>query len=686
MKILVVDDSQEDRFLLENVLHYYGYEAETASDGIEALEKARQGGFDLIISDILMPGMDGFQLCRKVKTDEKLKNLAFVFYTATYTSTRDKEFALKQGAEEFIMKPQEPEVFIEVLRRVIEKYEAGMVTGPSLPPEEESVYFKHYSERLIRKLDDKLLQLEAANKTLAAEKERLALILRAKERLALILRSIDDGVIATDQAGRIDLTNKVAEEMTGWSRSEDMGRPLREVLFIINERTGEDRQNEIVEVIKTSRAIDLERDTVLISRDGKRRMIAGHAAPLQDQEGKTIGMVMVFRDITEKRKMEEELQKASKLESVGLLAGGIAHNFNNILTAVVGNISLTKTLTSPADERFKLLTQAEKAAGRAKSLTKQLLTFAKGGVPIRKITSISALIKDSAEFALKGSRVRCNFSLSDDLWQAEIDEGQMSQVINNMIINADQAMTEGGIIRLRAENTSLEKERVIHGTILPKGRYVEISIQDQGVGIPKEHLDKIFDPYFTTKQTGSGLGLTASYYIVKKHDGYLAVESEPGRGTTFFIYLPASTREMPKEIPASEEAEERLLPGQGRILIMDDEEIVRDIIGKILSALGYEVASAEDGEEAIGIYQEARESGHPFAAVIMDLIIPGGMGGDVAVKKLFEVDPYAKVIVSSGYSTNPIMANFRQYGFCGCLAKPYDIQVLSKTLHEVIEK
>ena len=690
MKILIVDDNREDRSLLEKVLRHYGYEVETASDGAQAMEKALQHRFDIIISDILMPGMDGFALCRAVKTNEKLKSIAFVFYSATYIDSGDEKFALSEGADEFIIKPQEPKVFIEILREVIENLEAGKIIRPALShTEEESVYLKHYNERLVKKLDDKLKQLEVANVDLAAEKERLAVTLRAKERLDVTLRSIGDGVITTDRDGKTILINALAEELTGWTQEEAVGRHLSEVFPLVNERsgegTGEQCENPIEKVIKTGQAVDLKSDTLLIARDGVKRVIAGNAAALKDEDGNITGMVLVFRDITERKIKEEELQKASKLESVGFLAGGIAHDFNNILAVIMGNINLAKMLTDPEEERFELLTAVETAVSRATSLTGKLLTFSRGGAPIRKTASIAALIRDWTEFALRGSRAKCNLTIQENLWPVEIDERQISQVISSLVMNADQVMPKGGMIEVRAENVSFGEEMLAHGLVVPEGRYVAISIQDQGAGIPKEHLHKVFDPYFTTKGAGSGLGLTASYSIVKKHEGYLAVESEMGVGTTFFIYLPASTQEIQKEAPAREGGKEKPLPGQGRILIMDDDAMVITVLGSLLTRLGYEVALVKDGDEAIRAYQEAGKSGRPFAAVIMDLIIPGGMGGATATKKLIEIDPGVKAIVSSGYSNDPIMANFRQYGFVGCIAKPYDIQTVCRILHEVIK-
>jgi len=381
--------------------------------------------------------------------------------------------------------------------------------------------------------------------------------------------------------------------------------------------------------------------------------------------------------ITETRKMEEELFRTRQLESLGILAGGIAHDFNNLLTAIMGNTSLAKMLVNPKDKINKRLEDIEKASIRARDLTQQLLTFSKGGAPIKKVSSIADVITESGRFALRGSKSRCELSLREELWPVEVDEGQISQVINNLVINADQAMPEGGLIDIRAENMQLQAGEVI---TLPMGKYVRISVTDSGTGIASEHLGKIFTPYFTTKHKGSGLGLATSYSIIKKHNGQLTVESEIGRGTTFRIYLPASE----KEISEREEMLRSTLTGKGKVLVMDDEEFIRDTAGEMLTTLGYSVYYAEDGTEAIDKYIIAKDSGHPYVVVIMDLTIPGGMGGVEAVQKLLEFDPDTKALVSSGYANVPIMSDFRTFGFSGMIAKPYSIEELSKAVQNVM--
>ena len=502
-----------------------------------------------------------------------------------------------------------------------------------------------------------------------------------KERLATTLRSIGDGVIVTDIEGKTVLINKVAEILTGWIEEEVIDKPLGEVFHIINEDTRERCENPAEKILETGGIVGLANRTVLIARDGTERIIADSGAPIRGRNSKTIGVVVVFRDITEKRRMEQELSRIEKLESIGTLAGGIAHDFNNVLTVILGNISLAMMYLETgraADKIIERLTEAERASMLAKDLTQQLLTFSRGGAPIKKIAFIAELLKDSVIFALRGSNVRCEFSMPDDLWPAEIDEGQINQVINNLIINADQAMASGGIVKVRAENMTVKAE---HGLPVKDGEYVKISIEDRGIGIPEDDLPKIFDPYFTTKQKGSGLGLSTSYSIIKNHDGHITAESQVGVGTTFHIYLPASPEEI---LVVEKKVEGKPIMGEGRILVMDDEKHVRDLAAEMLSSIGYKVTTAIDGTEAIEMYKEAMESGNPFDAVIIDLTIPGGMGGKETIQKLIEVDPQVKAIVSSGYSNDPILANFGEYGFKGVVAKPYKTSELSAVLHRVI--
>jgi len=395
-----------------------------------------------------------------------------------------------------------------------------------------------------------------------------------------------------------------------------------------------------------------------------------------DNTGQPIALATISRDISERKKLEAEMARGDKLNSVGILAGGIAHDFNNLLTAIFGNITLAKIYANRQSEVYKRLEESEKAAERARDLTQQLLTFSKGGAPVKKTIALQELVKESANFVLRGSNVKCEFSFPADLWNVEADEGQISQVLNNIIINATHAMSGGGTVQMYCGNVVVDQS----DPLVAKGKYILISIMDHGTGITKKHLSKIFDPYFTTKKKGSGLGLSTSYSIVRSHGGHITVESFPGIGTTFKIYLPAS--EGGKTPDCAEEA--RFITGKGRILVMDDEEAVRDVTQGMLESLGYSVTLAKDGMEAIEIYKMAMASGAPFDSVLMDLTIPGGMGGMEAVRRILEIDSKAKAIVCSGYSNDTIMANYNSYGFRAVVPKPYSLKQLSSAISGVL--
>jgi len=386
-----------------------------------------------------------------------------------------------------------------------------------------------------------------------------------------------------------------------------------------------------------------------------------------------IGLWWLKRDISEKKRMEKEILKAQKLESLGVLAGGIAHDFNNLLTAITGNISLGQANSNQSEMSIQRFEAAIKAAKRAQDLTHQLLTFSKGGAPVKSPSSISQLLRDCASFALRGSSVRCEWRVPENLWSVEMDEGQISQVVNNLVINALEAMPRGGSVLIRAKNVSVVEDPRLP---LKEGKYVRVSVADHGEGISPGTMPKIFDPYFTTKETGTGLGLATSYSIIKKHGGLLAVKSKVGVGTMFYFFLPAAdTKSLPRQATLIEP-----LKGQGRVLIMDDEEMIREVAGEIVRQLGYDVSLAKDGMEAVEIYKSALREGRCFDAVILDLTVAGGMGGTETIVQLSKIDPDVKAIVSSGYYGDSIMSDYTTHGFKAVLPKPYDPKRLSQVL------
>ena len=525
---------------------------------------------------------------------------------------------------------------------------------------------------------ESIIGLFAVRAASELERKRAEEALRdSEERYRAIVENSYDLIFETTPTGQCLYLSPNCTEVIGYQINELLGRNFFDLVHP-DERQG--LAQEFSE--KVTRLEAGEMVCRLQHKTGEWRWFESHTRPFRTTTGKVLGIVDV-RDITERKRAEEERLRATKLESVGVLAGGIAHDFNNILTSVFANVGLARMLAgkqqAPADGTIvERLTAAEKACLRARDLTKQLLTFAKGGAPVKNVASITGFITDTVEFALRGSNVRCELELPEDLWAVEVDEGQMSQVIQNLIINADQAMPEGGVISVRADNTLIDRESNLP---ISQGRFVVISIRDQGVGIPQEYVSKIFDPYFTTKQKGNGLGLATTYSIMKRHDGHITVTSELGIGTTFYLYLPAAETIA---LEPFEEAE-ALIKGSGKILIMDDEIDIRDVLGKMLQHLGYVVDYANEGTEAVTLYHQALSLGAPYLLAIIDLTIPGGMGGKETVRRLRELDSHALALVSSGYSNDPVLANPEKFGFQDVIAKPYNISDLSKVLHRVLE-
>jgi PAS domain S-box-containing protein len=530
------------------------------------------------------------------------------------------------------------------------------------------------NERLERRVEKQTEEIFSANRELGEE----------KELLDVTLRSIGDAVISTDTTGRVVLMNGAAEALTGWDQKQAVGASVDDVITLFDQKTREKCPSPLLEAHTAGGVATFPGERVLVSKDGAERIISGSAALIKDKNGsQVIGTVLVLRDITDRKRMEHELFRAAKMESLGLLAGGIAHDFNNILTGIVTNLFMSKMAIKDNDEAKQLIMEAEKAAFRASRLTKQLLTFSKGGTPVKETVSLKSIIEDAVGFSLSGSNVDYKLDVPDDLWPVEADRGQIDQVINNLVINADQAMPDGGSVTVKGENVTVGdglSSQTSSIVPLPPGRYVKVAVVDEGIGIRAEDLERIFDPYYTTKQDGSGLGLTTAFSIVRKHGGYMTAKSVLGKGSRFIFYLPAAGWES-EETPGKEE---RLSPGTSRVLVMDDDEIVRTVVQRLLKTNGYQVECVTHGQAAIEAYKQAFEENRRFNVVIMDLTVPGGIGGKDAVRQILAIDPDAEVIVFSGYSNDPVMANYGEYGFCGVIAKPFSIDDFSRVLNKTM--
>ncbi len=512
----------------------------------------------------------------------------------------------------------------------------------------------------------------AYRKEIIERKRTEKALLESEEKYRMLVENASDAIVVA-RNGMLCFVNSRAIEISGYSEKELKSKPF---MAMVHPQDRDTVQQKYFQRFKGKDA-PISFAFRCLQKNGGVRWLELSAVKIS-WEGKP-AILNFLRDVTEKHLLEEELVKAQKLEAIGVLAGGIAHDFNNILAMIMGNVSLAKMDVGQNDNLFHLLDEAEEASKRAKALTRRLLTFSEGGAPIKEITTISDVIIGCATFTLSESKAECDFNLPADLWPVKIDVDQINQVIQNIIINADQAMPEGGKIRIGAANISVEMN---DGLPLQPGKYVMLTIQDSGIGIPQENLNRIFDPYFTSKENRSGLGLAAAYSIINQHDGHIAVASQKGLGTTFKIYLPSSNKEIREESQIVDNGTH----DRGKILAMDDEEMIRNLIQLMLHQMGYEVELANDGMEAIGLYQHALEAGEPFDAVILDLTVPGAMGGKEAIDRLREIDTNVKAIVTSGYSVDPVMSNYEAYGFCAVVEKPYNLKKLGATLSEVLKQ
>jgi two-component system cell cycle sensor histidine kinase/response regulator CckA len=627
-RILIVEDDESIATEIGESLAAQGYViVGQASSGEAAVGMAVASNPDLVLMDIQLEGsLDGVQAAERLRSLLDISVLYLTAHTEKHTVARARATA-PLG---YLLKP--------------------------------------FSER----------ELTIAVEMALARQQLEAELRAERERLNVTLRSIGDAVIATDVNSRIVLINTVAEQLTGWSSAEALGRPLSDVLRTINQQTREPCADPVKRVIESGRVVTLAKDTALIARDGTERAIADSGAPILGASNRVLGAVLVFRDISLQLKLERDMQRTQRLDSVGVLAGGIAHDFNNLITVIAANVSLaTRKIVTADPDLAATLDDVLAACDRASRLTKQLLTFSSGGAPVRTRTSVADLVRTTVDFALRGSKARYSLQIAPNLWPADIDGTQVSQVITNLLINADEAMPNGGAIDVRCRNrTVTESDDLGCGP----GLFVETTVTDEGSGIPPEILDRIFEPYFSTKQRGSGLGLAAAYSIVKKHGGVLGVDSQLGQGATFVVLLPAATEPL-RQAPGGEDA--GATDGKRRVLVMDDEVALRRAVSAILKDEGYDVQAAADGGEAVRCFSEAKAQGKPFDVVLLDLTVRHGMGGVETVPKLLAIDPKARVIATSGYATDPVLADPRKYGFMASLPKPFRGEDVARLIERV---
>jgi two-component system, cell cycle sensor histidine kinase and response regulator CckA len=625
MKILLVEDHADSRRNLQRLIERRGHEVVAVGSVEEAEKVLATEQFPFLILDWMLPGKSGVQLCRELRAQQRGDEMFILLVTAR-ADTEDLHQALEAGANDYLTKP----------------LDLGLLNVRL-----------SVAERQIRDLSER-------NQARAALQE-------SARTMTSILENTTDGFFALDHEWKFTYLNPEAEFLLSRSRDELYGRTIWEKL---PEIAGSVFEENYRRVMAEQVALEFEAN----GSDGK-KWFDVRAYPSGG------GVSVFFRDITERKRVEGERLTTSKLESLGTLAGGIAHDLNNILTVISGNIGLAQ-IEAPREcgNLLSFLAKAGQAAQHAAHLSSQLLTFSKGGAPLKKVASIAKLLRQAAEFSLHGSNLRAEIEVEQDLCEAEVDAGQIEQVINALVLNAREAMRAGGVVQVSACNVEIEDGNTLR---LPAGRYVKVAVSDGGPGIPDDLTTKIFDPYFTTKPAASGLGLAISYSILKKHGGMLHLESTSPEGSTFAFYLPANTTKS-----AAAEPQQGKKPFQfnhQRVLVMDDEAAIRDLTSQLLGTLGYEVTAVPDGLEAIRTYEKALRRGEEFQAVILDATIRGGLGGVATIEKLRAMDPDVNAIICSGYSDEAALSEFLAYGFRAALPKPFTRGDLADALQRTLE-
>jgi PAS domain S-box-containing protein len=629
--------------------------------------------FPGMIASILLVDKDGKRLCSVVES--RLPD--FFLQAIDRTPVRDGIGSCGTAAflgETVIVEDVQSHPYWQGVKKLTEK--AGLSACWSQPIIATDGYvvgtFALYYSKPKRPSEEelKLMETMAQVAAIAIENQRSkseGMILR--KLLENIIDSMPSVLIGVDSKTRINQWNLQAEKQTGISRTSALGQPLETVYPPMASSL-----IDLHEAIQSQKlTVNLKKTRHLASEDMYENITI---YPLQASGME--GAVIRIDDITERVRLEETMIQNDKMSSIGVLAGGIAHDFNNLLVGILGSLNLSSALIEEDHKAYSLIKKAEKASRRAKDLTSQLLTFSKGGDPLRKSSALGSVLTESSMFVLTGSNITCEFTLPPDLLRVDVDENQISQVVQNLIINAKQAMPDGGVIEVTCSNIDRKEHHLPQ--ILKGDKYVQVTVKDHGHGVPEEKLGKIFDPYFSTKEEGSGLGLAVCHSIIAKHEGWIAAKSEEGKGTSFSFYLPATENTGAEKVTVSAPPTK----GSGKILIMDDEKIVCEVASDMLTYLGYEVVIAFSGEEAIKIYTDLLKTESPVDVIIMDLTIPDGMGGKEAIQKILAIHSEAKVIVSSGYSNDPVIANHRKYGFAAALKKPFEISEISEIVSPLL--
>ncbi len=676
MKVLIVDDNKDNLYLLETMLKGSGYEVVPATNGTEALEKLRTDDFDMVIADILMPVMDGFQLCRECKKDDKLKHIPFIFYTATYVDEKDEEFALALGADRFIRKPIDPDEFMSIIRSIIKDAETKRLTYREPVVTEDKEVLKLYSERLVHKLEKKMLDLE---KEVARRRKLEEELRRAEEKYRLITENTRDVIITTDMNLNITYVSPSVRYLGDRKPEEIIATPLEKLLTPASFDLVKKAFDEELPLAESptrdparSRVLEVE----VVRRDGPHLWAEAQVNFLRDAKGKPTGLLAVLRDITrrkraqeERRELELKAQVASRLASIGEMAAGIAHEINNPLTGVVGYAQLLLSRPDLPPDIKADLTIINDCAQRVADIVRRLLTFARQTKPERKLVDINMLVQSTLAlraYSLKMNNISVTTRLDPGLPATVADPGQIQQVLLNLIANAE---TEMRLAHGRG-NLTITTEKIDNA--------IRIAVKDDGPGIRSEIMDKIFDPFFTTREAGqgTGLGLSICYGIVTEHNGKIYAESKPGEGATFIVELPVLAPSQPPQPPATKKAKRV----EATILVVDDEQVVRDLASRTLTEQGYRVDTVDSAARALRKIKRRK-----YDLLLVDVKLPHRSGIEL-YKQIQEIDKSLaqRVLFITGDVMGLDTRRFLEETKAACIEKPFDVEQLSLEVQRVL--
>ncbi len=684
MSILVVDDREDNRYLLESLLRGNGYEVISTANGEEAIEALRSGGIELIVSDILMPVMDGFQLCRKVKTDEATKGIPFIVYTATYTGPQDEAFALKIGADRFLIKPCEPDVFIQVVNEVL-----ATTRSPHDAPaaetgaEAEAEIFKLYSERLVRKLEQKMLQAEHEIQVrLEAEKA----LRESESRFRLFAETAPVGILISDPQETVLYVSPKFVELFGYGIKDIPTLDHWWRLAFPDEAAGKQVRREwraAVDEARVNRSEIVPMECIVTCKDRNFRHIEFRMAATHEID------VVVFTDITDRKRAEEEqaklqaqLLQAQKLESIGRLAGGVAHDYNNMLNIIIGYSELALMATQPDNPLHKNLTQILEAGKRSADITRQLLAFARQQPISPRVLDLNQVVNSMLKMLrrLMGEDIELVWCPHAALWPLRMDPSQIDQILVNLCVNARDAVAGVGKIVIETENISFDQAFCPNPTECYSGDYVMLTVSDNGCGMDRETQNKIFDPFFTTKEPGkgTGLGLATVYGIVRQNNGFINLYTEVDQGSTFRIYFP---RHLETTRPAASEDSPEFPRGFGeKVLVVEDEPAILSLMAQMLTELGYSVLHAATPESAL---DRAREHGTTIDLLISDVIMPGMNGRELA-RHVRSLCPQVCILFMSGHTADIVSRQGVLEQGVNFIQKPFSLQTLAVKIREAL--